>query len=517
MRMLLKQVAEFLARTESSSVSRKWYVMLDYMFAKRLWDLPELLLLSLFPVLIVGLVGVPSLPAQSAFDDVTDSVGLTGLGGGVAAWGDYNGDGWVDLYVSGQLWRNEKGKRFDKVDVGFSGPGIWGDFDNDGLLDLFCWSGKGKVFRNLGGESFEDMGDAFPDLPTQVSLGATWGDFNSDGFLDIYVGGYEVWPSQEFPDVIYLNEGGKRFVEHWKQQTIRRARGITAADYDRDGDLDIYVSNYRLQPNSLLQNDGQANFLNVAKELGVDGDGELGAWGHTIGSAWGDFDNDGNLDLFVGNFSHPPAYQDRPAFLKNLGEAQAFKFSDQSKLAGLHWQESYASPSLADYDNDGKLDLFFTTVYNGDKSVLYRNLGQWKFQDQSLNSNVDKPNTYQAAWADFDNDGAVDLVSGGRLMKNARFQSETHHWLKVRLNPGPNENAYGIGALVEIQLGDEKLIRQVEGGTGQGNQNDLTLHFGLGQHASEVEIQVCWPDGKTTVSKSSVDTVVTIGKALTRD
>ncbi|MFT5304433.1 MAG: hypothetical protein ACI814_005261 [Mariniblastus sp.] len=486
--------------------------MLDYIIVKRFQNLIRLFFSSAASMLIVSVVFVSTLQAQNAFEDVTESVGLTGLSGSVAAWGDYNNDGWVDLFVGGQLWKNETGKRFSKVEIEFPGPGIWGDFDNDGHLDLFCWSGKGKVFRNLDGKSFEDIGAAFPNLPTQVSLGATWGDFNGDGFLDLYVGGYEVWPDKEFPDVVLLNEGGKQFVQHWKQQTILRARGITAADYDRDGDLDIYVSNYRLQPNSLLQNDGHAKFSNVANKLAVDGDGALGAWGHTIGSAWGDFDNDGNFDLFVGNFSHPPAYQDRPAFLKNLGKAQGFKFSDQSKLAGLRWQESYASPAVADYDNDGRLDLFFTTVYDGDKSVLYRNVGDWKFEDRSANSNVDKPKTYQAAWADFDNDGAVDLVTGGRLMRNMKLASEANHWLKVNLNPGPDSNAFGIGTEVRIQLGNETLLRQVEGGTGQGNQNDLGLHFGLGQYAADVKIQVRWADGKTTVCESGADKIVTVTK-----
>ena len=96
-------------------------------------------------------------------------------------------------------------------------------------------------------------------------------------------------------------------------QTTMPARGITTADYDEDGDLDIYVSNYRLVPNTLWQNDGKGEFAQVEGEKKVDGDGGLGAWGHTIGSSF-DFNNDGHFDLFVGNFSHPPSYQDRPKF-----------------------------------------------------------------------------------------------------------------------------------------------------------------------------------------------------------
>ena len=160
------------------------------------------------------------------FQDVTEQVGLKGLSGGVAAWGDFDNDGWVDLYTDGQLWRNEQGKRFSPVkDLPRGGAAIWGDFDNDGFLDLFSWS-EGALLRNLKGKGFEVVADGVGKLPTTVSLGATWGDFNGDGFLDLYIGGYEVWPSEEFPDVILVNQNGQKFVEH----IVRRAPGRGAAE-----------------------------------------------------------------------------------------------------------------------------------------------------------------------------------------------------------------------------------------------------------------------------------------------
>jgi hypothetical protein len=363
------------------------------------------------------------------------------------------------------------------------------------------------LFRNVDGKEFKDAGAMPPKSPIEVSQGATWGDFNGDGHLDLYVGGYEVWPAKEYPDVIYLNQKGERFVEHWRQNRIKRARGVTAADFDEDGDLDIYVSNYRLQPNLLWRNDGSGAFSDVSAEFGTAGDGDLGAWGHTIGSAWGDLDNDGRLDLFVGNFSHPPAYQDRPKFLKNLGPDREFHFQDKSGEAGMRWQESYASPALADFDNDGLLDLFFTTVYSGDKSVLYRNKGDWRFEEVSQAAKVDVPTTYQAAWGDFDHDGYLDLVTGGRLFRNP---SGRNHWLKVRLVGAGKVNASAIGAQVRIRLGDDTLTRQVEGATGQGNQNDATLHFGLGANAARVRLSIRWPDGTEQAVDSEVDRTITV-------
>jgi len=461
---------------------------------------------------------IDSLPSANAgepkgsFIDVTEAMGLKGMSAGEAAWGDLNNDGWVDLSVGGQVWRNEQGKKFVKV-ADLPGSAVWGDFDNDGYLDLFCY-GTGRLYRNLKGEKFEEV-KILPKLPTKVCLGATFGDFNNDGFLDLYVGGYEIWPDEQFPDVILMSEKGEKFVETWRQTKIYRARGVTAADFDEDGHLDVFVSNYRLMQNLLWKNDGKGKFTDVSIDHGAAGNESLkgqgwhkqGWFGHTIGSCWGDLDNDGHLDLFVGNFSHPPAFQDRSQFLRNMGPKGKFHFEDKTKVANLRWQESYASPTLGDYDNDGWLDLYFTTVYSGDKSVLYQNLGQWKFQEIKDSAGIKPALTYQAAWADFDNDGQLDLVTGGRLFRNP---GNKNHWLKVRLEGGGKVNRAAIGTQVRLRLGDQTLTRQVEGATGQGNQNDLTLHFGLGGHKEDVEMEIRWTDGTRQTVKTPADRTIKV-------
>ncbi|MFM7148834.1 MAG: FG-GAP repeat domain-containing protein, partial [Gemmataceae bacterium] len=373
---------------------------------------------------------VPSGESTKPFVDVTDVMGLKGLNGTSGSWGDFDNDGWVDLCAGGQVWRNEKGKKFSKV-TELPGAAIWGDYDNDGYLDLFCY-GSGRLYRNIRGQKFEEM-KIIPELPTKVSLGAVWADLDNDGYLDLYVGGYEIWPKVEFPDVILMNQKGEKFVEAWKQTKVYRARGITAADFDEDGIMDIFVSNYRLQPNCLWKKDGVGKWTDVAAAYGAAGKESLkgqgwygqGWFGHTIGSCWGDLDNDGHFDLFVGNFSHPPEFQDRPQFLRNTGPQGKYHFEDKTASAKLRWQESYASPSLGDYDNDGKLDLYFTTVYPKDKSVLYRNLGSWAFREIPDGAGLSREQTYQAAWADFDNDGQLDIVTGGRLLRNP---GNANHW-----------------------------------------------------------------------------------------
>ena len=171
---------------------------------------------------------------------------------------------------------------------------------------------------------------------------------------------------------------------------------------------------------------------------------------------------------------------------------------------GVYYQESYATPAAADYDNDGRLDLFFTTVYGtasfGKKNypVLYRQGSPFVFSDATaLAGLAELPPTSQAAWADVNNDGHLDLVAGGKLFVH---QGTVNHWLKVRLEgDGRVVNRLAIGTQVRVALGDQTLTRQVEAGTGEGNQNDLTLHFGLGSHATLVSLEIFWPNASRQV------------------
>jgi HEAT repeat protein len=466
------------------------------------------------------------------FEEVANDVGVNGFCCTEVAWGDYNNDGWVDIY-SDSLWRNNEGT-FSKVDGPFEGSGIWGDFDNDGDLDLYMYA-EGTLARNDGDDKFIDVSGILDERPIGICRGAAWGDFNGDGYLDLYITGYENWDTGgEWHDVIFRNNAGKSFTNIWQTPSIRRARGVTCADYDEDGDLDIYVSNYRLQPNWLFRNDGDFTFTDVAMDVSsVAGDGDQGAWGHTVGSAWCDFDNDGHIDLFVGNFSHPPAYQDRCKFYRNVATVDGRNFQAHPGEI-LRWQESYGTPAFGDFDNNGFLDLYLTTLYGGDRSSLFQNTSAalnihpgedvvglpadtWAMADVTDATGTAHSGSYQAAWADFDNDGDLDLATGGLIFRNRMNEdtpeAERHHWIKVRLK-GEGINAYAIGAEVRIRPNHSRwiLTRQVEGGTGEGNQNDLTLHFGLRNHSAAVELQVIWPDGTEQVQTSEVDRTVEIVK-----
>ena len=442
-----------------------------------------------------GLAAAP-IPPAVVFKDETAALGLSNIGSS-ACWVDFDNDGWVDLVSEGTLWKNNAGKGFTKF-ASIGTPAVAADFDNDGFVDFYCFAGK-RLYHNNAGKSFDDV--PLPTLPASICLGCALGDFNGDGYIDIFMGGYyNETTDGGYPSLLLLSHQGKTFELAWSDNRYH-ARGVTACDFDRNGTLDVYVSNYHLQPNVLWHNDGKGHLTDVtaaynaiATSPGFDG-------GHSIGAAWGDFDNDGYIDLFAGNFAHRDDRGDQPKsrFLRNRGPKGNYAFEDLGPC-GVFYQESYASPAAGDYDNDGNLDLFFTTVYgiaSFDKKnnpVLYHNEGKFAFTDATATANLAGLGaTYEAAWADFNNDGCLDLVTDGKLFIN---QGNANHWLEVRLaGDGKLVNASAIGAQVRVKLKDKTLTRQVEAGTGQGNQNDLTLHFGLGGQKSPVTLEILWPNG----------------------
>ena len=180
--------------------------------------------------------------AEPIFEDATKSLNLS-IGGGQVAWGDFNNDGWEDLH-DGRLWVNERGKKFSRfTGKAPSGHGIWGDYNNDGWLDFYSWAG-GKLYRNESGKKFVDATPkVLAERPMKVSRGAAWVDIDNDGYLDLYVAGYEIWQKAVYADALFRNVGGKDFVAHALPKARNMsARGVSAADFDSDGDVDVYVS-----------------------------------------------------------------------------------------------------------------------------------------------------------------------------------------------------------------------------------------------------------------------------------
>jgi len=467
------------------------------------------------------------------FTDVTEDAGLGGRNESRVAWGDYDGDGWDDLLLNGRvLFENLGNGTFLDVTstagIGETGTngGVWADIDNDGNLDLYATSGAtggertDRLWINRGNGTFEDGTEAaggMTDLYT--TEGAAWGDYDGDGLVDLYLASYER-PRTEtfteygvgFPDILYHNEGGGVFTDVTADCGMAppfgehlSGRGVNWGDFDNDGDLDIFVSNYRLQENFLWRNEGDGSFVNVAPELGVSGRETDGWWGHTIGSEWGDYDNDGDLDLMCANLAHPRYIEvsDMSTLLRNDGPPN-WSFADRRAGVGVKYAETHSDPSWFDADADGDLDLFITAIYPNCGSFLYRNMGRGRFEDITWLAGVRSFNGWGCAVSDYDVDGDLDLVvgsgSGLRLFRNdgAARAAGTSHYLSV-VTVGTNSNRSGIGARVTVTGDRGTQIREVEGGKGTTSQHSLAAFFGLGLDDGPVDVEVRFVGGGTVV------------------
>ncbi|MBN2542806.1 VCBS repeat-containing protein [bacterium] len=445
------------------------------------------------------------------FTEVASDVGLGG--GSLVSWGDYDNDNDEDLLAGGTLYRNDRG-HFTNVtaEAGISGGGgaTWGDYDNDGYLDFYVCAGANndKLWHNLGDGTFEDVtvaaGNLYDPYP---SAACGWGDYDNDGDIDLYVANAEFWSDtlvEHYPDIFYKNNGDGTFTDATEEVGMGvvddpplYGRGVAWCDFDKDGDQDIYISNYRLCPNYLWVNNGDGTFSEEAIARGVAGVRISGYYGHTIGSCWGDINNDGLFDLFASNLAHPRFidFSDKSMMYFNQG-APFYVFEDIREYAGITYYETHSSPAFADYDNDGWIDLFITCVYVGYYSFLYKNNHDMTFTNVNYESGVYLDNGWGCAWADYDNDGDMDLAArpNGPLYLY-RNNGNPNNWIKFKL-VGTVSNAFGIGAVVKVKCGDMWQMRQVEAGTGtQGCQNSMIQHFGLADASIVDTVIILWSTG----------------------
>ncbi len=472
-------------------------------------------------------------PTEFYFSDVTQSAGLDSLGGRMA-WGDYDNDGDQDLLMSGSiLYKNNGDGTFSDVSdaAGVSGlgsnGGLWADFNNDGALDFFAMvnslTENDKFMQSNGDGTFTDItatallpGD-FDYWPTE---GAAWGDYDKDGYIDLYLANYEM-PGEELangtPDKLYHNNGDGTFTDVAESLDIdpgdttedrRCGRGVNWGDFNDDGWPDIYVSNYRLDPNFLYMNNGDGTFTEVAEEKGVKGYQSQGAWGHTIGSAWGDFNNDGYLDLFNANLAHPrfAAFSDQSLLFINNGPPD-YDFTDYTETAQVIFIETNSEPCLGDWNNDGWLDVLVTNVYENFWQQLYRNDGDATLTDVTYFSGLNIENGWGGTFVDYNQDGYPDVVSNKGLWKN---NGNDNQWIKVNLECNTGD-PFCIGARVELQLVSDGPVQAKEVASGKGTTNSppFILHFGLNQCQSAWRITAKFLNGKvvTLYEKASGQTV----------
>ncbi|MBX3269811.1 MAG: CRTAC1 family protein [Sandaracinaceae bacterium] len=450
--------------------------------------------------------------------------------GSRVAFGDFDADGWDDFVTTGpRLYRNRRDGTFEDVTaasgiaaLGASGDGVWGDYDNDGCLDLFVFAEsmteRDRLLRSACDGTFVDVTEAagIADATLREACGAVpevrapaaaaaWADFDGDGWLDLYVANFICWETGAgYVDHVWHNRGDGTFRDlvgqHGFDATRFTSRGVSAIDADRDGDVDLLVTRYRLQRNEYLENQGDGRFLARGAERGLAGVEARGYFGHTIGAAWGDLDNDGDFDCVQANLAHPRFFhfsdrtqvllQDATGrFADNAGDWEAL---DLVAANGLRFSETHSVPALADFDRDGILDLVISAVYDGRPTEYYRGRGDGTFALDVLGAGLTETNGWGVALSDWDHDGDVDVAM--RTLFTNRIES-AGHWLSVRVIGNVAANRAAIGATVAVTAGGLTRLRHVQGGTGQGGQDSMYLHFGLGDAASVSAIEVTFPGG----------------------
>jgi hypothetical protein len=420
------------------------------------------------------------------------------------SWGDYDTDGDLDLFVtnggsqSNFLYRNNGNGSFTKVtagvivnDGGDSRGSSWGDYDKDGDLDLFVANAvvqSNFLYRNDGNGSFTKITSGTVVNDGGNSFGCSWGDYDNDGDLDLFVanGGGQ-------SNFLYRNDGNGSFTKI-TSGTIANdggdSQGCAWADYDNDGDIDLFVANAIVQSNFLYRNDGNGSFTKITSGTIVN-DG-----GNSFGCSWGDYDNDGDLDLFVTNGGNQSNF-----LYRNDGNGSFTKITsgtivnDGGDSRGSSW---------GDYDNDGDLDLFVANDIQS--NFLYRNDGNGSFTKITSGTIVNDGGTSQGcAWADYDNDGDLDLfVANADGQSNFLYSNNgnTNRWLIIKC-VGKVSNTSAIGAKVKVRAtvnGTSRLqIREIAAQTGYLSQNSLNAEFGLGNAATVDSLKIEWPSGKKQV------------------
>lgn len=527
-----------------------------------------------------------STQSQILFRDVTSRTGIDfrhadgssgqryiveAMSAGLALF-DYDNDGDIDVYfLSGgqlkgsnypetprnRLYRNDGHWRFTDVTatsgLGDTGHGLAvtvGDYDNDGDRDVYVTNfGPNVLYRNNGDGSFTDVtAQAGVADGSKVGAGANFLDIEGDGDLDLFVSSYidfnydnhvlgqaRGFPSYVGPrvyeltaDALYRNNGNGTFTDISRSSGIADSpgagMGTIGADYDNDGDTDIFVANDNAA-DFLFVNDGTGRFAEQGALAGIAYD----LYGQEMGSMGvdcADYDNDGRLDFYV------TSYQDQLAHLyQNLGDGC---FADKTRMSGagagtkanVTWGTGFA-----DFDNDGDRDLFVALGHLDDNvaqwdqrvryaapNVVLMNTGMGRFVDTSKRCGTGLQvacSSRGCALDDLDNDGDVDAVVLNSRRQPSLLRNDSPrqgHWLQIRLR-GVNSNRDGIGARVKVVAGDLALIDEVHSGRGYQSHHGLRLYFGLGRQDKVDRIEVRWVGGKTDVYRNfTVDRLITLSE-----
>jgi len=482
--------------------------------------------------------------SQVTFTDVTSTanVGNNSRGMG-AAWGDYNNDDYLDLYVSNYndvnvLYKNNGDGTFSNVassaGVNDDSTGIdiaWGDYNNDGFLDLYLvndvgagYGARNLLYRNNGDDTFTNVADEAGVSSRGYGLCAAWADYDNDGFLDLYVtnNAHTIFCYGQ-SNKLYKNKGDGTFddvTETAGAGETGNSIGAAWSDYDDDGDLDLCVLNFASpfldppegNPSVLYRNNNDGTFTNVTSASGIEHiDG-----GH--GVAWGDYDNDGDMDFYIANnsatlsTSPPISSSGKNVLYRNNNDGT---FIDVTDEAGVGSTLTSTEVTWVDYDNDGDLDLHVVNggIQGNQSSILYKNNGDGTFSDIASTAGIQNTGPGEGAtWGDYDNDGDMDLYVVNYRQSNKLYKNNgnSNHWIIIK-PVGTTSNRAGIGARIEVTMGTSTRIRDVDGGSGFCSQDSLWVHFGLGSNEKIDTLKIKWPGGKVqTLFDVTVDQILAI-------
>ncbi len=451
------------------------------------------------------------------FTDITEAAGLTRKGWGMSvSVMDFDNDGWQDIYVTGYggnvLYRNLGNCKFEDVTEkagvrvgGYSMGAAWADYDRDGYVDLFVpryldfdmnklptYDAESKgcefrgvsmecarrghsgqtdfLFHNRGNGSFEDVSKkaGVDDPGTYLGMQAIWADYDNDGWPDLYVtndGGpnylYRNQHDGTFEDVSLLSGAALSLTGQ-----ERAGMGVDFGDFDRDGKLDIYVTNYTEESDGLFWNEAEKGFLDIADSAGISQPTYFWVgWG----AGFFDMDNNGWLDIFVAHGHVYPQMDIIKGGAPYKEPVQLFRnnrnrtFTDITKLAGLDQlpPASRRGVAFGDVNNDGKVDILMLNVAGPPTLLINR--------------------------------------------------SETSNHAVLFKLVGTKSNKAAIGARVTVVAGGLSQIAEVRSGSSYLSQNDLRLHFGLGKETSMTTVEIAWPSGKKEIYRDlAADLIYTI-------
>ncbi len=460
------------------------------------------------PILFLLIINSPlNIFSQTTFTKITTGPIVTDGGASWGcSWGDYDGDGKQDLIVINRgsvdghlfMYHNDGGGVFTRVltgpiatDSALYTTATWGDYDNDGKLDLFLSTFNNEnnlLYHNEGSGVFTKVITGVIVSDGGASNNSSWVDFNNDGKLDMCVTNYG---QKRF---LYQGDGIGGFVKITTGAFVNDVSGsISSAwgDYNNDGLMDVYIANNgaALNNNFFYKNDGAGNFTKMTA-LNIVSDTTK-----SFSVSWGDFNNDGFEDLFVAGdgVRNDALYRNNKdgSFTNEISSVVAL---DQYSVMG-NW---------ADYDNDGFLDLFVSRWQN-QNNLLYHNNGNGTFTKITLGDIAnDHGNSFGCAWADYDNDGDMDLVVGNInnennfLYRNNATAENTNKWITIKcVGTTSNKSAIGAKVLVKANINgtSQWQLREITAGTGYASQNDMRAHFGLGTAAVIDSIKIMWPSG----------------------